>query len=120
MRAFKPQHRGGYAASLDPLQRAVTALWALLRERQIDFVLVGGIALLQYVAGRNTDVIDLIVPEMAVKRLPEIAISDRNECFALGQFGDLRIDMLLTTNPLFAEVQRRYSVPRAFGNETIP
>ena len=34
---------------------------ALLRERQNEYVLVGGIGLLQYVAGRNTEDIDLIM-----------------------------------------------------------
>ena len=107
-------------ASLDPLQRAVSEMWALLQEREIDFVLVGGIALLQYVGGRNTEDIDLIMPAPALERLPEIIITDRNESFALGRLGELRIDLLLTANPLFAEVMSRYSQPRVVGEVTIP
>ena len=107
-------------ASLDPLQRAVSELWALLQEREIDFVLVGGIALLQYVGGRNTEDIDLIVPALALERLPEITITDRNESFALGRLGELRVVLLLTANPLFAEVMSRYSQPRVVGEVTIP
>ncbi len=106
--------------SLDPLQRAISGLWALLRERRVDFVLVGGIALLQYVAGRNTEDIDLIVPADALERLPEIAVTDRNEFFALGYLESLRIDLLLTTNPLFETVMRHYSQPRPFEGVTIP
>jgi len=46
----------------DFLIETVTRFFALLRERQIEYVLVGGIALLQYVEGRNTEDIDLIMP----------------------------------------------------------
>jgi hypothetical protein len=106
--------------SADPLQHAVAGLWTLLRERKVDFVLVGGIALLQYVAGRNTEDIDLIVPESALERLPEIHITDRNAYFALGTLGDLRIDLWLTANPLFAAVQQQHSTPRKFAGDTIP
>ena len=107
-------------AQLDPLQRAVSDLWALLEARQIEFVLVGGIALLQYVPGRNTEDIDLIVSTSALERLPEITITDRNEYFALGYLGELRIDLLLTANALFGNVMRRYSEPRPVGGVTIP
>jgi hypothetical protein len=117
-RAFNP--RGVFAMSADPLQHAVAGLWTLLRERKVDFVLVGGIALLQYVAGRNTEDIDLIVPESALERLPEIHITDRNAYFALGTLGDLRIDLWLTANPLFAAVQQQHSTPRKFAGDTIP
>ena len=44
----------------DILIETVSRFFSLLSERQIDYVLVGGIALLQYVEGRNTEDIDLI------------------------------------------------------------
>jgi hypothetical protein len=52
--------RGG-PVNADPLPAAVTRLFTLLDERRIDYALVGGIALLQYVEGRNTEDIDLIL-----------------------------------------------------------
>lgn len=41
----------------DILIETVSRFFSLLRERQIDYVLVGGIALLQYVEGRNTPIL---------------------------------------------------------------
>lgn len=43
------------------LVNAVEQLFSILEQRQIKAVLVGGIALLQYVEGRNTDVKPLFV-----------------------------------------------------------
>ena len=40
----------------------------LLDERQIEHLLVGGIALLQYVRGRNTEVIELIIAFSDLKK----------------------------------------------------
>jgi len=45
----------------DTLLQNVAQLFALLKERKIDYLLVGGIALLQYIEGRNTEDIDLIM-----------------------------------------------------------
>jgi hypothetical protein len=45
----------------DRLYAATARLFDLLAERQVDFVLVGGLAMLQYVTGRNTSDIDLII-----------------------------------------------------------
>jgi hypothetical protein len=43
----------------DFLIETVARFFALLCERRIEYVLVGGIATLQYVEGRNTEDIDL-------------------------------------------------------------
>jgi hypothetical protein len=45
----------------DSLLQTVERLFTLLHERQIAYLLVGGIAMLQYVQGRNTEDIDLIM-----------------------------------------------------------
>jgi hypothetical protein len=62
-------------ANSDSLLQAVQRLFALLDERGVDYVLVGGIALLTYVEGRNTRDIDLIMALSSLERLPE-----RNDC----------------------------------------
>ena len=54
------------------LSQAVDRLFDLLEQRKVDYLLVGGIALLQYVDGRNTEDIDLIVAVSALERLPEV------------------------------------------------
>lgn len=104
----------------DILIETVSRFFSLLRERQIDYVLVGGIALLQYVEGRNTEDIDLIMAVSALERLPELNLENRDVDFARSRFGDLRVDVLLTTNPLFDEVRKRYTTSRRFVEQEIP
>jgi hypothetical protein len=63
---FNPGNHQERLMNSDFLIETVARFFALLRERQIEYVLVGGIALLQYVEGRNTERFDLI---MAVSAL---------------------------------------------------
>jgi hypothetical protein len=99
---------------------AVERLFSLLGERRIGYLLVGGIALLQYVEGRNTEVIDLILAPSSLDRLPEIEIVGEEKGFARGIFAGLQIDLLLTSNPLFEIVTRQYSTTRVFVEREIP
>ncbi|MEW6359806.1 MAG: hypothetical protein AB1696_25940 [Planctomycetota bacterium] len=104
----------------DPLLQDVTQLFDLLAERNVDFVLVGGVALLSYVEGRNTEDIDLIMASASLDSLSEIKVVDRKRDFARGSFGDLQIDVLLTTNPLFETVRRSYATTKDFRERSIP
>ena len=104
----------------DSLIETVGRFFTLLSERQIDYVLVGGIALLQYVEGRNTEDINLIMAVSALQRLPELRVETRDGDFARGKFGDLRVDLLLTSNPLFDEVQKRFTTFKHFVDYAIP
>jgi hypothetical protein len=106
--------------SADDLFETVARLFALLDERQSEYVLVGGIALLQYVEGRNTEDIDLIMTLASLNDLPEVEITGRETDFARGRFNELRIDILLTSNPLFDNVRRRYAVRQRFVEREIP
>jgi hypothetical protein len=110
----------GGAMSTDSLLQTVARLFTLLDERQIEYLLVGGIALLQYVEGRNTQDIDLIMAVSSLEKLPEIRISEQNVDFARGQLNELQIDLLLTRNPLFDKVRREYATTRPFVEQTIP
>lgn len=110
----------GEAVSTDNLIQNVDELFNLLDERQIDYLLVGGIALLQYTEGRNTQDIDLIMAVSALERLPEIEIIDRNDNFARGRFKELQIDLLLTNNPLFDKVKTDFATRQQFVEKTIP
>jgi hypothetical protein len=58
---FNPRYWPGDKMGSDSLIRSVQDLFALLEQRQINYVLVGGIALLHYVEGRNTQDLDLIM-----------------------------------------------------------
>jgi len=104
----------------DLLIETVARFFSLLREREIEYVLVGGIALLQYVEGRNTEDIDLIMALSSLERIPELVVESRDADFVRGRFGDLRVDVLLTSNPLFDEVRRRYTTTQRFVEQDIP
>lgn len=104
----------------DALLQAVDRLFTLLHERQIAYLLVGGVAMLHYVQGRNTEDIDLIISVSALQKLPEIALISQDVNFARGTFETLQIDFLLTRNPFFAMVQRQYTTVHAFREREIP
>ncbi len=104
----------------DTLLQAVERLFALLHARQIAYVLVGGIALLQYVEGRNTEDIDLIISLPSLSRLPEIILESQDVNFARGRFEGLQLDFLLTRNRLFDAVRKRYATSLRFVEREIP
>ena len=104
----------------DTLLQNVVRLFALLKERKTDYLLVGGIALLQYIEGRNTEDIDLIMALSSLKKLTEIELTSQDENFARGQFGELQIDILLTRNRLFEKVRKQFATIQHFVEQEIP
>jgi hypothetical protein len=110
---------GGRMAS-DSLIQAVEGLFDLLEKRTIDYVLVGGIALLHYVEGRNTQDLDLLMALSSLEKLPEIKISSQDMYFVRANYGELQIDVLLTQNPLFKKVHSKYSKVERFLDRNIP
>jgi len=117
---FKPGSHREHLMSSDLLIETVARFFSLLRERQIDYVLVGGIALLQYVKGRNTEDIDLIMTLSSLESLTELQVDTRDADFARGRFRNLKVDVLLTSNPLFDEVRKRYTTMQRFVEQDIP
>jgi len=103
----------------DSLLAQVEQLFNLLDSRKADYVLVGGIALLTYVEGRNTQDIDLIMTLSSLSKLPEIKIENQDMYFAQGKYGPLQIDILLTKNPLFDKVAKKYSTKKQFMDRKI-
>jgi hypothetical protein len=103
----------------DTLLQNVARLFILLRERKIEYLLVGGVALLQYIEGRNTEDIDLIMALSSLKKLPEIEVISQETNFARGKFGELQIDILLTRNRLFERVRRQYATLQHFVEQDI-
>ena len=103
----------------DSLFMPVDRLFALLEERKIEYVMVGGVALLTYVEGRNTQDLDLIMALPSLAKMPEIEILNQDIYFARGRFGELQIDILLTRNPLFEEVRLSYSTEKQFMERKI-
>lgn len=98
---------------------AVGELFRLLDERGIGYVLVGGIAMLQHVEGRNTRDIDLIMSPADLARMPEFELLSQDADFARGVFRGVQVDLLLTTNKVFEMVRREMSVARPYAEQEI-
>lgn len=101
------------------LPQLIEQLFVMLEERSVNYLLVGGVALLSYIEGRNTQDIDLILSKTDLEALPEIEITEENRDFARGKFEALQVDILLTQNSLFKTVIERYVNPRTFGERTV-
>lgn len=97
----------------------VDSLFNTLEKRKINYLLVGGIALLSYIDGRNTQDINLILSPQDLKMLPEITINDENNNFIRGNFNQLQIDILLTKNKLFHLILKKHITKRQFGERVI-
>jgi len=118
--AFNIKNWLGGLMNSDSLIQSVQDLFTILEQRKIDYVLVGGIALLHYVEGRNTQDLDLIMALSSVERLPELTISSQDMYFVRAHYGELEIDILLTKNPLFKKVHSKYSTEQRFLDRNIP
>lgn len=104
---------------LNQLFASVGRLFDLLDEREVDYVLVGGIAMLAYVEGRNTQDIDLIVSRKDLERVQELRIEDSNADFVRATFGDLQVDLLFTDHALFGNVSKNQCVMQKFAERTV-
>jgi hypothetical protein len=110
----------GDAMNADSLLESVEQIFGLLESREIDYVLVGGIALLHYVEGRNTEDLDLIMALSSLEKLSEIKVVNQDMYFVRGEYGALNLDILLTNNPLFDKVQKKYAITHHFLDRDIP
>lgn len=106
-------------SNTDQLVQLIENVFDTLAERNIDYLLVGGVALLSYVEGRNTQDIDLILSKSDLANFPEITIVEENNDFIRGELGNLTIDILLTQNRLFSKIIQEFSTIRQFGNKNI-
>lgn len=112
-------HEFESAMNEEALLTRTESLIRALADDGVPHVLVGGLALLQYVDGRNTRDIDLIFAVEDLPRIPDFTLREKNDWFGTGDCGPLRVDLLFTKNPLFAEIAERHSAPRSFLNHTL-
>jgi hypothetical protein len=93
-------------------------LFDLLESRGVTYLLVGGLAMLTHVRGRNTDDVDLIISVPDQRRLePEIVLvepPEKGSPFALGQYKQVRVDYLDARKPIFKLVLQKYCERRQF------
>lgn len=104
----------------DSLIQSVQDLFTLLEQRKVDYVLAGGIALLHYIDGRNTQDIDILMALSSIEKLPELKIINQDLYFIRAAYGELQIDILLTKNPLFKKVFESFSKTQQFLDRKIP
>lgn len=118
--AFNVKNWLGGEMNSDSLIQSVQEFFAVLEQRKIDYVLVGGIAILHYVEGRNTQDLDLLMAVSSLEKLPELKISSQDMYFVRANYKELQIDILLTKNPLFEKVHDDYSKTERFLDRTVP
>ena len=104
----------------DSLIQSVQDFFTLLEQRKIDYVLVGGIAILHYIEGRNTQDLDVLMSVSSLEKLPELNVLSRDMDFVRASYNELQIDVLLTQNPLFRKVHSQYSKVEKFLDRKIP
>ncbi len=80
---------------------SIIRFFGILKEQQIPHLLVGGVAMLAYIEGRNTQDIDFLINPDDIERIPGLEVNHLNKDFGRGHFNGLQIDFLLTSNPLF-------------------
>jgi hypothetical protein len=103
-----------------PVPQDAMDLFRLLAERRVDYLLVGGLAMLTYVKGRNTKDVDLLLSLEASHQIPELEIRDRQDFFARAQFRSVQVDLLFTFNPLFKTVAEKFATVHSFAELNIP
>lgn len=117
---FNVKNWPGGTMNSDSLIQSVQDFFSVLEQRKIDYVLVGGIAILHYVEGRNTQDLDLLMAVSSLEKLPELKVSDQDLNFVRANYNELQIDILLTQNPLFKKVHKEYSKVQRFLDRDIP
>ncbi|MFM7384071.1 MAG: hypothetical protein ACKN9E_14860 [Microcystaceae cyanobacterium] len=107
------------AMNANKLLEDIDDLFNTLDRLNINYLLVGGIALLSYIEGRNTQDIDLILSRQDLDNLSTIKIIEENNDFIRGDFNQLQIDVLLTRNKFFKTILQKFVTEREFGNRLI-
>ena len=111
---------GSPQSSAMPVPQDALDLFRLLAERRVDYLLVGGLAMLTYVKGRNTKDVDLLLSLEASHQVPELEIRERQDFFARAQFRSVQVDLLFTFNPLFKTVAEKFATVHSFAELNVP
>jgi hypothetical protein len=102
------------------VSKDVQDFFSLLAERQIPYVLVGGVALLRYIEGRNTRDINLLLSTESFKKMPEFAVVHEDRPVIRATFRKIPVDLLLTEDPIFKLVSRSYATIHRFQELAVP
>jgi hypothetical protein len=103
-----------------PAPQDALDLFRLLAERRAEYLLVGGVAMLTYVNGRNTRDVNLLMSAATLAQIPELVLEDKNDFFARAKFRSVQVDLLLTQNPLFKIVAEKFAAKHRFAELEVP
>jgi len=120
MNAPAQLREGPSPAPAMPVPQDALDLFRLLAERRVDYLLIGGLAMLTYVKGRNTKDVDLLLSLEASREIPELEILERQDFFARAQFRSVQVDLLFTFNPLFKTVAEKFATVHSFAELNVP
>lgn len=98
---FNPSRKGELVNHSD-LLLATESFFAKLLDTRVPYLLVGGVAMLSYVEGQNTEDIDLIMDRSSLDDVG-LVITDENRNFVRSTYEELQVDILLTHNSLFLQ-----------------
>jgi hypothetical protein len=113
---LRETHRASRSA---PVPQDALAFFRLLHERRVPYLLVGGVAMLIYVRGRNTKDLDLLMSLEAIQQFPELEIREQSERFVRGRFRSLQVDLLLTSHPLFKTASEQFATRHRFAELNV-
>jgi hypothetical protein len=101
------------------LPRSLSRFFSLLDKREIRHLLVGGMALLQYVKARSTEDIDLIISEYSLEKLSEVEIIERKDDLVFGRYCEFEVNFFLTRNPFFDKILEQCATDQRFAEKVI-
>jgi hypothetical protein len=113
-RTFDPKNR----AMTGDMRPAIVALFEELHSACVDYMLVGGVALLSYVHGRNTQDIDLIVSPDELSKI-EWNATVKDADFGVASYRGLHVDLRLRSNAFFDEVSRERRTTTEFAGRNV-
>ena len=119
--AFDPKNwRHGHVNDLADIPQAVAHLFDRIGEQHLRATLVRGVALLNYIAGRNTQDVDLIMALEDATRVDGLMVREHAGYFVWAEFEGLRVDLLLPDCAIHRVVQDRFTHSLRYGERSIP
>ena len=106
--------------SYDAIASATNRLFDMLEERRISYALVGGLAVIHYVAGRSTGDVDIVMAVKDFNRLPELRPFVENTDFVRTELLGTTIDVLFTRNKFFDLVLREHGALISLAGRDVP
>jgi hypothetical protein len=107
------------AASAIMLQDTLE-LFRALRERKVDYVIVGELAMSAYLADRFTKNADLLMSVDLPKCVPEMQIQERTDFFCFGRFRGIQVVAYSTANPFFEAIRLQFVTTVNLGGMDVP